>query len=93
MSQIIVPQQPQDPVAGLVGAQIDALLAELHRKRAELTEQRTGLDRRGPTGDARIDRLNVELGVQISDGLATINQLIEQVETFAIDMTRDPPAA
>ena len=93
MSQIIVPQQPQDPVAGLVGAQIDALLAELHRKRAELTAQRTDLDRRGPTGDARIDRLNVELGVQISDGLATINQLIEQVETFAIDMTRDLPAA
>jgi hypothetical protein len=31
--------------------------------------------------------------VQISDGLATINQLIEQVETFAINMTRDLPAA
>jgi hypothetical protein len=93
MSQIIVPQQPQDPVAALVGTQIDALLAELYRKRAELTEQRTGVDRRGPTGDAQIDRLNVELGAQISDGLATINQLIDEIETFALDMTRGLPVA
>lgn len=93
MTAIIAPQQGQEQATDLVAAQIGPMLTVLRLKRAELTAQIADLDGRGPTGDVRIDQLSADLNIQMRSGLAAINLLIDQAETFAGEMTRDEPSA
>jgi hypothetical protein len=93
MSEIVVAQEGPSPVAELLGAQSQGLLAELRRKRTEIASQLDKLNRQRPTGHAQTDKLNADLGVEMRNGLKTIDQLIGETEAFALAMGRENPPA
>jgi len=79
----------QAQVADLMAAQIEVLLMDLHRRRAELTAQIASLQGQGSSGLTRIDKIRTDLNAQINSSLAAIDTLIEETETAARGLRRE----
>ncbi len=79
----------QAQLVELMTAQVEVLLRDLHRRRADLTTQIAELQGPEPSGHTRIDRIRTVLNAQINTGLAAIDTLIEETETAARGFRRE----
>ena len=73
----------QGHAATLSGARLDAILADLHVKRAELAKVFAELQSRPASGDARIDAVNVTLMAEAGKALAYIDMFVQHTEACA----------
>lgn len=69
--------------ADLMTAQVEVLLIDLQRRRADLTAQIAGLQGQELTGHTRIDKIRADLNAQISSSLTALDTLIEETEAAA----------
>ncbi|MCJ2087364.1 hypothetical protein MKK88_15420 [Methylobacterium sp. E-005] len=83
----------QAQIANLMTAQIDVLLMDLHRRRAELAAQIASLHGQDSSGLTRIDKLRTDLNAEINSSLAAIDALIEETETAAQGLRREAASA
>lgn len=70
--------------ASLSMARVDAMLAELRVKRAELVAVLADLQARPPSGDDWIDSVNADLSVEAGKGLAQIDVVIQHIQAHSV---------
>lgn len=78
--------------ASLSVARVEAMLADLQVKRAELIAVLADLQARPPSGDDWIDSINADLSVEAGKGLAQIDVVIRHLQGHgAVAERAEPP--